>query len=195
MRALRGRHRCRCRVAALLLSVASAVAAAEPIPPLAGETLSGEPFALPGDLHARPALLVVTFAKAARHAAEDWRRRLDGTFPAGHPTVLSIAVLEPMPAFVRSLVVAGIRRGTPAPLHDRFLVVGADDDSWWERFGRPGDERAAVVLLDRDGAIAWSTSEPVDEHRLGELEATLESLTAADEGPPSAGDPGGRGAR
>jgi len=145
--------------------------AADMLPNLLVESLSGTQLTLPADLPPGPHLMIVGFTRASRDQTKPWARRAAEAIGATEgKTVYSVAVLD-MPRFLQGFVIRGIRKGVPDRLHDTFLLARHDADAWKRVTGytQDGEDAAYLVLLDARHEITWRTHGMFSEKRLREL--------------------------
>jgi hypothetical protein len=142
---------------------ASAVLAAV-VPHTEAESLSGKPVVLPDALAGRAAIFVVGFTRRSQSQTAAWSAQLTKDY--GDEARLqrySVAVLDDVPAFVRGMVVGGIRRGVPKEQHDAFLLVFHDGKAWKELAGVTNSDDAYVVLVDRTAHVVARAHGAVEE--------------------------------
>ena len=143
---------------ACLASVAlsAALACAESLPRLEGETLSKKPIVLPDAAHGKIALLVMGFTKKGGQATGPWQKQFKNDFGADQEYVVySVAVLEDVPRFIRGMVTSGIRSSTPPSEQDHFVILvrGEQDLKHFVGYSAPDD--AYLLVLDAKGEIRW----------------------------------------
>lgn len=148
---------------ALSVGVLSAQAAqAQPgssaaLPATHATTLSGTSMTLPVLGH--PMLLLVGFSRQSGAAADaGWKQAQP--FCTAHPEVAcyEVAMLEDAPAFIRGMIVHGMRSGQPQSKHNQFAIVVENEAAWKQALQVENTDEATAVLLDAAGKIAWQTS-------------------------------------
>ncbi len=160
-----------CLVLACLLA-ASATAGA-PSHPLATQTLDGRPFVVPDDLPERASLLVIGFTRDSRTATSAWAREIAQDDVLRRSVDLyQVAMLEDVPLLLRRMVVAGIRRDVPGPLHRRFLLVTQQTGAW-KKLVSHAEPDAAYLLLAQGGRIVWRGSGDFSEALLDLLRSAI----------------------
>lgn len=138
------------------------------------QTLNGEPRLFPADIVQRRAVIVLTFSKAASDQATEWTRKLranEQTLAAG---IYQIAILEDVPALLRSFVISGLRRSVPGVLHDNFWIVTSSSKEWQERSAATSLNEAQIFVLEDRSQIVWRWHGPFTEAGLQNL---LQALT------------------
>jgi hypothetical protein len=153
-------------VAALLLSMSVVRAAVEPMrlrvgdafPPVEGEFLTGRTAALPAAASGRLAVLLMGFTYASRQPVEEWGawfRKTNGANP--DVTFFEMPMIGGIARLGRWFIDSGMRRGTPADLHEHVITVYSKTGDWKTRLGvsDANDRDAFVIVLDREGVIRW----------------------------------------
>jgi hypothetical protein len=105
------------------LATDSPFAAAENLPVTPAETLAGQKLEFPTAIVGKSSVCVFGFTKEAGDRTKAWMARLnqDGM------NSWSIANLEGAPALVRGMIRSSMRKGTPAPLLERSLILTKDE--------------------------------------------------------------------
>lgn len=162
-------------------AVAADSAATAVFPSLSTRNLDGAAVRVPDAFQRGPTLLVIGFTRDSGEQTRAWARRAAGESGVA---VWNVAVIEDVPGLLRGMVVRGLRKGVPAELHARFLLVDDDSAQWKALAGfLPQREDAAhLVLLDAARRIAWRHAGPVDEPGWQALRAALRSASAAGPG-------------
>lgn len=151
------------------------------LPPLEGTFLSGRAAHLPAESRGRVAVLLLGFRYASRAAVEPWGEALRAQFAKD----TSVVVYEvPMMAGVgarlgKPFIESGMRRGTPAALHENVLTVWHDVETWKRRLSVVDPDLAYVVVVDREGRLRWHGSSGADRARLGEVVGEVRMLRTA----------------
>ena len=140
------------RICTLLLPMF--VAAAETMPPLHVETLSGKSVVVPAQTATGPSLFVIGFTKKSRAETSQWTQRLEKDDPNGEPPY-QVAILDDVPRFLRGFVLRSIRNGVPERFHNRFLIVFENGDVWKRlaRFLEP--DAAYLLVIAANGELVW----------------------------------------
>lgn len=129
----------------------------DPLPELAGELLTGEAASLPAAARGRVALLLMGFSDASRFPVEAWGARFREAF-AGDSTVTfyEVPMMSGLPVrLARPFINRGMRGGTPPALHGNVMTVWNHTAAWRRRLGVDDRDLAHLVLLARDGTVAW----------------------------------------
>jgi carbon monoxide dehydrogenase subunit G len=140
-----------------LAGLRRALAPAQPhtLSPLAGRTLDGQEYELPGDLAQPYSFLVVAFRREQQSLVDQWlpwlidleRRRPD-------VAVYELPVLSSAFSPVRWLIDGGMTRGIPdAAARARTVTVYTDVQTVVGNLGLAGTDTIAVVIIERSGRI------------------------------------------
>jgi hypothetical protein len=136
---------------------AGRLAVGDTLPALTGERLSGDALHLPEAAHGKVALLAMGFSYASRHAVEAWVTRFRSEF--GRDSAVTFYELPMMSGFGarmgKPFIDSGMRRGTPRELHPQVATVWKDVGAWKQRIGVAHSDLAYLLVLDRDGCVAW----------------------------------------
>ncbi len=176
---------------ALVLVAATVQAATTPeplrvgqaLPRLDGEFLTGRQAALPAASSGKVALVMIGFTYQSRFPVEAW----GGWFrkaTAGNPTVTSFEV--PMIGGLAKLgkwfIDSGMRKGTPAELHENVVTVYSGSGDWKRRLGvfAANENDAFLVLIDQKGVVRWLHHGAFDEARAEEVTRVVASLGTRD---------------
>jgi hypothetical protein len=154
---------------ALLLLFASSLYG-QAWPPLAGESLAGKKFFMPGAVHGHPAVLVVCFTHASGPHCTEATRRLENDFKNdANLEIYTLIFLADAPKLVRGMARSGIRSGVSKEDYDHYLTVieGEKEVKSVVHFQEPDDPYFAV--LDRDGVVRWTSHGPVNDETVGKI--------------------------
>jgi hypothetical protein len=172
--------------AALLLpAVALAAGDAAPLrtgdvlPRVDGEFLTGRAVTLPDAASGKVAVLLMGFTYASRQPVEEWGawcRKTIGADPG--VTFFEMPMIGGLAKLGRWFIDSGMRRGTPAELHEHVITVYAKTGDWKTRLGVSGanDRDAFVVVLDRHGVVVWLHGGAFTEARANELTGLIARL-------------------
>lgn len=154
-----------------LLATDSPSAWAENLPVTPAETLAGQKIEFPTAVMGKSSVCVFGFTKEAGDRTKVWMTRLsqDGI------NAWSIANLEGAPALVRGMIRSSMRKGTPAPLLERSLILTKDEKAWKHAVGVKQDNLPVVVLLDATGSVLWTYEGLFSDESYRELKTRLEA--------------------
>jgi hypothetical protein len=159
----------------LSLTVVTASAAALPIgevlPSLSSETMSGKRIELPAADAGRVRVLVFSFSREAGSDSHLWDDRLAKESLAS--VSYRVIVLESVPRLFRGMAVAGIKSSMPRTLWDRTVLMYKDEAVWKQRLAVANDKHAYLLLIDGEGRVRWTGSQPFSERAFTELKEAL----------------------
>ncbi len=128
------------------------------LPPLAGQSLTGNWVNITSVSGRNRAVVVFSFSRAGGHDAQSWIQRLRKDDP--HLEIYTIIFLQSVPGPFRAMAVAGIKSGVPLALQDRTIVLYRDEELWKSRLHVDDDRNACVMLLGSVGQIRLITPGP-----------------------------------
>lgn len=132
------------------------------VPRLEGETLSGERLAIP----AKTGVAVFTFSKKAGESAAACVGVLTARDGTADFVSYRVLMLQGVPRLLRGLVVSGIKKGIPAPLHATTIKVFDSDQVWKERLDVRSTDLPHVVVFDTEGRLRAVRAGGCDESTL-----------------------------
>lgn len=144
------------------------------LPPLEGEYLTGRSATLPAAAAGRATLLLLGFTYASRVPVEargQWFRDTIGVGP--DRTFFEVPMIGGLAKMGRWFIDRGMRKGTPAALHENVITVYANAGTWKTRLAVSSlnDRHAFLIVLDTDGVVRWLHDGPFDAARARELMA------------------------
>jgi hypothetical protein len=172
-----------CAVCALISAPAatSLLAVGERLPRLEGAFLSGGTALLPEAASGRVGLLLLGFTYESRFAVEAWTSRFRSQFGRDpRVTFYEIPIIGGMARLGKWFIDSGMRRGTPPTDREHVITIYSNASYWKERVGYRDPRSAYLLLLDRNGVIAWRGSGPVDDTLYRSLASSVEKLLAAE---------------
>ncbi len=167
---------------ALMMSLATvpATASVEPLltgvtlPPLEGEYLTGTSAILPAVGSRKSTLILLGFTYASRVPVEAWSQWFRDTIGVGPDrTFFEVPMIGGLAKMGRWFIDRGMRKGTPAALHENVITVYAKTGDWKKRLAVSSlnDKDAFLIVLDREGVVRWLHHGPFDAARARELMA------------------------
>ncbi|MEA2786419.1 MAG: hypothetical protein QOF71_2523 [Candidatus Eremiobacteraeota bacterium] len=127
------------------------------------ETLSGKKIVLPDAVMGHPTVVVIGFTKRSQSQTTAWGTQLAKDY-ATEPRLqrYAIAVLDDAPAFIRGMVIAGIRKGVPKEQQDTFVIMTHDAKPWRDIAGITNADDAYVILFDETAHVVAQTQGPIE---------------------------------
>ena len=99
---------------------------------------------------------MITFSKAGGEKGRAWSDRFFKDYPQDDKvTSYAVAMLEDVPSLLRGMVRGGIKRGVPASMRRRFLIVVKAEAEWKRYVGMRDDKDAYLILLDSKSHVQW----------------------------------------
>ncbi len=154
------------------------LAAAETLPELKGEYLTGKQAVLPSAAAGKTALVAFGFSYDSRFAVEEWIKHFRADFGSNpKATFYEIPMIGGMGVMGKWFIDRGMRKGTPPADHEHVITVyGGSVGPWRERLKPKTDKEACLVLLDASGTIRWRHNGLFDETAYKELAAQAKAL-------------------
>src|SRR3954470_15949261 len=179
-----------CLLGAVMMSIATLAAGAaqeslqvgDPLPRLTGHLLTGSEAVLPQALAGKVALIAMGFTYKSRFPVEAWadwyRATIDWTTAV---TFLEVPMIGGAATLGRWFIDRGMRKGTPAELHDQVLTVYGGTGEWKKRllYSAAHENDAYLIAVDREGIVRWVHHGAFEQWRADELHAVLTSLAGA----------------
>lgn len=162
-----------------LLASSFALHVGDAVPPISGVTLAQQTLTLPEAGLGKAAAIVISFSRAAGEDSRLWNEHLDRDRASIGPFErFTVIMLEQAPSFIRGMVVSKIKSSMPRAEHAKTLIVYKDENLWKQRIGVSDDTHAYVLLLDKDGKLAWTSTRRFSEIDYTEVKRRICELTA-----------------
>jgi hypothetical protein len=161
----------------LLLSGLAQLLAADQLPRIEAETLSGAKMELPSAVKGKPAILCIGFSRSSRTQIKPWTAAARAEFKDSPAVVLSIAVLQDAPKFIRGMIIHGMKSDTPPEEQSKFLVLYQNETELKQTVGFESPDDAYVLLLDEAGAIQDRLHGEVTSTAIHDLRSRLAALS------------------
>jgi hypothetical protein len=87
----------------------------DPLPPLAGQTLTGRQLDVTLAAGSGQSVLILSFSRAGGRDAQNWAQRLSKDFP--HLTIYTVIFLESVPSLFRYIAISGAYNAGFNPLY------------------------------------------------------------------------------
>jgi hypothetical protein len=163
----------------LLLGGVGKLLAADQLPQIEVETLSGAKIELPSAVKGKPAVLCIGFSRSSKTLVKPWTTAARAEFKNSPVVVLSIAVLQGAPKFVRGMIIHGMKGDVPPEEYSKFLVLYQNESELKQAVGFEAPDDAYVVLLDEAGAIRDRMHGEVTTTAIRELSSRIAALSAS----------------
>jgi hypothetical protein len=119
----------------------------------------------------------MTFSKEAGERSRAWRDHFVKDFPDDTKvTNYSVAMIGGAPGFVRGMIRSAMRRGTVQELRARTVTVTSDSKPWKQRLNLSNDKDVYLLLLNKQGQIAWMQHGDFDPKVYADLSTTAKRL-------------------
>ena len=165
----------------LLLLALFLPASAATLPATTATALDGHPVTLPRDLTAPATILILGFTHASSDPSTAWEKSIRATL-ATSPSIAyyDMPFLQDAPAFVRPLILRGIRKQVPDILKPHFLPITTNEAAWKQlaNFSPAAPDAAYILLVDRSGNLRWHTHSPLTPALFQQLSAAARQLAA-----------------
>jgi hypothetical protein len=151
----------------------------DPFPRLEGQFLTGRDAALPQASSGKIALVAIGFSYQSRFPVEAWGNWYRATMAAKTDmTFFEVPMIGGLATLGRWFIDRGMRKGTPAELHENVITVYGGAGEWKERlsYASPHEDDAYLIVLDRTGVVRWVHHGGFDQPRAEELRKILTSL-------------------
>lgn len=146
----------------------------QPLPAIAGNTLAAKPISLPTAFQGKPGLAILGFKPGARHDCKAWAVWAANSAEKHPGLEVYLAVIVEATPRVAPLVDMFLRAGADDRVADRGLTSYDPDGKLRLAFGVKDDTKALVLLVDRQGKVAWAH----DAGFTGEATTALEAKGA-----------------
>jgi hypothetical protein len=149
------------------------------LPVLEGQFLSGRDAELPGASSGKITLVAMGFTYKSRFPVEawgSWYRAMIGS--RTDVTFFEVPMIGGLSTLGRWFIDRGMRRGTPAELHEHVITVYGGTGDWKRRLSHSPEREddAYLIVLDRDGVVRWLHHGGFDQARADDLRRLLTSL-------------------
>ncbi|HEY4901146.1 MAG TPA: hypothetical protein VIH91_10055 [Terriglobales bacterium] len=153
------------------------IAAAQQLPRLQEENLAGQQVVLPDAASGKVAVLVFGFTRASQTTTGAWTKQLRADFgkSAGFE-LYQLPVLEDAPRFIRGMITSGMKKGVPENERANFVPVMHSEAELKKLVGYKESDDAYLVVLDRNGKVAFETHGATPDTNYAQLRSKLENL-------------------
>jgi len=162
------------------LAAVPSLSCAQSIQPVKAKALDESEVVLPVPNGRQLLLLVIGFSHKSGEACSAWGKRLAPSYTSDpHTTYYQLAELQSAPAFVRGMIIHGMRKDVP-PAQQAHFVPLFDHEAEWKalvQFSAPDDPY--VVLAAPDGRVLWQTHGAVSDSVFAALQSTVAKFAGA----------------
>jgi len=148
------------------------IARGQGLPAESAETLDGKKVDFPGALRGTVSVCVFGFGRESSDKATVWLENLS----ADGINAWSVVNIESTAAPARAVIRMTMRKGTPATLLGRSLVIAKDAKTWKQLLEVTKESLPVVVLFDAEGHIAWKRQGTFSGAIGDELKAQIAAL-------------------
>jgi hypothetical protein len=164
---------------ALSLLLLATTSFAQSIPPIKGKTLADTEIVLPKPGSQQMLILVVGFSHKSSEACAPWGKRLFNELGSdSRVAVYQLPVLEGAPAFIRPMILRGMRKDIPADRQSHFVPILDHEADWKKLVNFSGPDDAYVLLTDSQGQVIWQTHGPVSDASCDALKSAVSKALA-----------------
>lgn len=147
------------------------------LPPLQGQFLSGRDARLPATSYGKPALLALGFTYKSRFAVEAWTKRFRSEFGSdSRVTFFEVPMIGGMGFLGKWFIESGMRRGTPKADQEHVITVYSGVGEWKKRCNLKDPDAACLLLIDKEGKVAWTHTGAFEEAPFATLASRVRSL-------------------
>jgi hypothetical protein len=168
------------RLLAAILCLPFSLFAADQLPKLTAETLSGQSISLPGDPKIAVYVLALGFSQKSDKAVSAWDKRLAPELSA-EPRVayFEMPVIESAPGFVKPMILRGMRKSISPAEQARFAPLTQGEKALKKIVGFMVSDAAYVVVARQDGSVVWTSNGPVSDEQVAALKKAVADLLLA----------------
>jgi len=148
------------------------------LPPLAGEFLTGRKAVLPDVARGKVVFVAMGFSYGSRFAVEEWAKWFRDSFSGLRDvTFFEVPMIGGMARMGRWFIDSGMRKGTPAELHENVITVYGGTGDWKKRMGYRDEKASYLLILDKEGIVRWRYSGAYDDKVAREVDRVVRSLS------------------
>jgi ATP10 protein len=171
------------RIAAVMLILAcieAGVAAGQEIAITKGRTFADKDVTLPADVRGKVAILIMGFSKNSSAQTHVWGKQIaEGPGKDAGVVFYQLPMLESVPRMIRGMVTRSIRNDTAPEMKEHMLPVFEKEKEWKSLVKFSAADDAYIVVLDREGKVAWLGSGPWTEEKFATLRTAVAKLVAS----------------
>ena len=160
-----------------ILALSAGSAAAQQLPRLQEENLTGQQVVLPDAAAGKFAVLVFGFTRGSQAATGSWAKRIESDYGKTPGFIrFQLPVLEEAPRLIRGMIISGMKKGVAENIRANFVPVLHNEAELKKLVGYKEADDAYLVVLDRGGKVAYQTHGPTAEPGYAELRAKVGGL-------------------
>ena len=153
------------------------LAVGNPLPALKGEFLTGRDALLPQAASGRVALLLLGFSYNSRFAVEAWAKKFRAQFGTDpRVTFYEVPMIGGLSRLGKWFIDGGMRRGTPKADYEHVITVYGGTEPWKRHVAFRDPEAAYLILLDKNGRVAWRSAGGLTEQAYLALSSEVSRL-------------------
>jgi hypothetical protein len=145
---------------------------AQTLPSEQAESLNGKKVEFPAAIRGAVSVVVFGFDRDSNDKITVWLESLT----ADGVNAWTVANLENVTLLARPAVRMNLRKGVPAALQSRSLIVTKDLKAWKEALKVSREDLPVVALFDADGQVVWQRQGTFSEAIGNELKAEIVKL-------------------
>jgi hypothetical protein len=150
----------------------TAMAHADPLPPISAETLSGRVVDLPASMPAERTILLLGFKQSHQAEFDAWRTQLPSL--VGEDVDWLELPFVHVPGFLRGIIGSAMNRSLKDPVvRAHFAPVWADPGPVLQAFDITTDDEMVLVVVDATGSLLFRVDGAPTDERRADLTAAL----------------------
>lgn len=147
-------------------------------PEIKGTNLNRKKFHLPRDFEGKLNIVFVAFQREQQLAVNTWLPTAD-ILENIHRDIryYELPTISRMNPFTRWFINTGMRSGIKDPKsRSKTITLYLDKDSFRQDLGIPGEDDIHILLLDKQGNVAWRSQGPCDAEKAKLLSDAVKNL-------------------
>lgn len=150
----------------------------DPVPAIEGRTLDGRQVVVPGPQH-RPAVLLMGFVKDSREDVKRWAESVRVVWQADSSfDFYEMPMVGSGGRLFAGMITGSMRNSTAPAMQAHMLPLFRDAGLWQKRLGIEHPQATVLVVVGRDGKLAWQGSGPFAEAAWKSLDTAIHAASA-----------------
>ncbi len=150
----------------------------EMFPSVSGKSLEKKPISFPDSIAGKNVVLLLGYVQNAQFDIDRWLIGLDMT--QTQVDVFELPTIQGMfPRFFKTQIDQGMRNGIPKQLWKGVVTIYEDGEKVQKFTGNSNSNNARVILLDKNGTVAFFYDEGFSVAAMNSLRSTLKHLNAS----------------